>query len=47
MTNRARFLHRRDDRDVAEMAERAGQCLDAFGMHAIVIGNQDLTHGNL
>ena len=46
MSDRARFLMRRNDEDLAEWTQRLGQSMQALGMHAIVIGDEDFSHLN-
>src|SRR5688572_30967344 len=42
--NRTRFLNRRDDRDIAEWAHGVGERQNTFGVHAIIVGYQDIDH---
>ena len=44
VANRARFGRRRDDGDVADVAQRAGERMNAFRSVAIVVGDQDANH---
>ena len=37
---------RRDDRDLAERRQRGGERANSFGVHAIVIGDQNSRHWN-
>ena len=47
VADRARLLHRRDDRHISEMSQRRRERLDTLGVHAIVVGDQNFTHRNL
>ena len=44
MADRARLDVRRDDGDLAEPRQRARERMDALGVHAVVVGHQDLFH---
>jgi hypothetical protein len=44
VADRARFVERRNDRHVAERAERRGQRSNSLGPIAVVIRNQDEGH---
>jgi hypothetical protein len=46
MPNGTRFLGGRDNRHVAERPYGIGQRLNPFGMHAVVIGHENVGHQN-
>src|SRR5207245_1883140 len=46
VADRARLLHRRDNRHRAQFAKRAGQRVNAFRPVAVVVGDKNASHAS-